>query len=76
MDKIYTELQFIKYYYGECDLFETLEIEYALSEDFQLHEWFTEIQASLNELDAISESPSDLCLQNIFAYSENYPLEA
>jgi len=76
MDQIYTELQFIKYYYGECDLFETLEIEYAFSEDYELYERFLETQASLNELDEISLKPSELSLQNIFAYSANSKVEA
>lgn len=69
MDQIYTELKLIQFIYGESDLFETLEIEFALEEDYFLRERYYELLEETEILNAACLKPSDFSIQNILAYS-------
>ena len=44
MEKLYTENALIRYIYKESDLFEKLEVEYALEKDRKLRAIFTKLR--------------------------------
>lgn len=70
MDIVYTELNLLRYYYSECDLFETLEIEHALDEDVDLRFEYKMLKASLDGLSQPLFSPSKKTIDNILNYSK------
>ena len=70
MDQIYTELKLIKFIYGECDLFETLEMEFALEEDYLLRERYYELLDETSMLFSACMSPSDNTVQRVLEYSK------
>ena len=70
MTQIYTEEKLIQYYYAECDLFETLEIEDAMSNNFDLYETFHYIKEGLDTLPTTTFSPSNKTIFNILQYSK------
>ena len=70
MDRIYTELKLLRYYYSETDLFETLEIEHSLEEDIDLRFEYKMLVETLNELPKAKYTPSQSSINNILAYSK------
>lgn len=70
MDIIYTELQLLRYYYSETDLFETLEIEHSLEEDIDFRFEYKMLVETLNELPKAGYTPSQSSVNNILAYSK------
>ena len=71
MDKSYTELSLLRYYYHETDLFETLEIEHAMDEDIDLRFEFKMMKSLLDELPSTTiMSPSSQSIDRILAYSK------
>ncbi len=69
MDRIYTELNLLRYHYAETDLFETLEIEHALEEDRSLKNSYREMIETLKLLPPKRLSPSQKSLNRILDYS-------
>lgn len=69
MEQIYTDSQIINLIYGECDLFERLEAEWAVEENEVLamrHEQWSQIKTAL---DILVFRPSFRCTNDILAYS-------
>ncbi|MBK9151949.1 MAG: hypothetical protein IPM26_13570 [Saprospiraceae bacterium] len=71
MKHAYTESQLLRFYYKECDLFERLEIEFALAEDSTLCEDYKAMCQTLNELPKAHFSPKKKTLDAILAYSNS-----
>ena len=72
MEQIYTDNQIINLIYGESDLFERLEAEWAMEENDALairHEQWSQTKSSLDNL---VFKPSFKCTNNILAYSAAY----
>ena len=75
MKQIYTDETFIQFYYNECDLFETLEIEDALENDAAIFEVYHGIKEVLDSLSNISYSPSQQAIRQIMKYSKILAVE-
>jgi len=71
MPQMYTEENFIKLLYGEADLFDKLELEFALEEDSTLEKHHTALMEVFEALPPLSYSPSEKTIQQILAYSSN-----
>lgn len=70
MDIVYTEINLLRYYYSETDLFETLEIENSLDEDIDLRFEYKMLVETLKELPSAKLTPSKLAINNILNYSK------
>lgn len=72
MAEIYTyqKNMLVKFIYGECDLFETLEVEHALQEDKAFKAEFLRLKNTLAVLKNTSYSPSKKSMNVITAYSK------
>ena len=75
MNQIYTDETFIQFYYHECDLFETLEIEHALENDAATFEAYHGIKEVLDSLSSITYSPSQQTIRQIMKYSKILAVE-
>ncbi|MFZ1751747.1 MAG: hypothetical protein WAU01_16220 [Saprospiraceae bacterium] len=60
-------MQFI---YKECDLFEKLEMEFAMEDDSTLMETYQELYSSFQSLPKVSFSPKASTLSAILEYSK------
>ena len=69
MKHTYTEDHLIRFYYKECDLFERLEIEFALEDDSTLMDDYLSVRNALNILPDVRFSPAKKTLDSILAYS-------
>jgi hypothetical protein len=69
MNKFYTEENLIAFYYQDCDLFTTLEIEHTLETDVEANNQYVEIYESIMKLDELKVSPSKKSINNILSYS-------
>jgi hypothetical protein len=65
----YTENQIIKFIYKECDLFEKLEMEFAMEEDSTLMESYESLLMGYKSLPKITFSPKKSSIDAILAYS-------
>ncbi len=65
----YTQNQIIQFIYKECDLFEKLEMEFAMEDDSSLLESYEDLMYSYKQLPKLSLSPSRKCVENILEYS-------
>ena len=64
----YTELNLIQLIYGECDIFERLEMEHSLENDLCLRENYDEIYKAYKSLPKVKFSPLTSTLDNILKY--------
>lgn len=71
MKHAYTFYPIISYIYKELDLFDKLEIEFALDEDSTLMEEYSELKEGFKTLPDVRFSPSKKSIDNILAYSQN-----
>lgn len=72
MTKVYTEKTLLKYLYNECDLFETFEVEFALSEDKSLKALFNQFRATKLALDGLnSQDKRRTSIEKIMNYSKS-----
>jgi hypothetical protein len=69
MAQIYTKNQIVNYLYGECDLFERLETEFAIEDCPSFADIFYKLKASKDNLELPSISPSVKSIDRIMAYS-------
>jgi hypothetical protein len=67
----YTENNIVRFIFKECDLFEKLEMEFAMEDDSTLLESFNELKEGYNTLPKVMFSPSKPCLDYILAYSSS-----
>lgn len=65
----YTENNIIRFVYKECDLFEKLEMEFAMEEDSTLLEEYNTMMVSYCTLPKVLFSPKKSTLDAILAYS-------
>lgn len=71
MEKNYTDNQILKLIYGECDLFERLEIEYAIENNLELKQVYYMLYNSYKALPKVKFLPSRKSMDNILAYANN-----
>jgi anti-sigma factor RsiW len=69
MAQIYTENQIINLIYGESDLFERLETEFALEDNENLAHRYKQWSQMKTNLEKVRFAPSSLCLDKILTYS-------
>ena len=69
MEHTYTETHLLRFYYKECDLFEKLEMEFAMEDDSTLCDEYKDLCQTLNELPKALFSPQKKTLDAILAYS-------
>ncbi len=65
----YTENNIIRFIYKECDLFEKLEMEFAMEDDSTLLESYHELMNGYTSLPKVTFSPKKSSLDAILAYS-------
>ncbi|MEZ4910531.1 MAG: hypothetical protein R2774_06685 [Saprospiraceae bacterium] len=70
MTQHYTYQDILKYYFKECDLFQRLELEFAMAEDSSLMAESIEIKESLHLLPRVTFSPRKAVLDAILEYSK------
>jgi len=70
MKQSYTEEKLIQLIYGECDIFERLEIEDSLQNDLCLKENFDELFKTIYKLPKVQFSPKASTLDNILKYGK------
>lgn len=66
----YTDHNIIRFIYKECDLFEKLEMEFAMEQDSTLLEVYTDLKQGFNILPKVAFSPRKSVLDNILEYSK------
>jgi hypothetical protein len=69
MAQIYTENQILRLVYGECDLFDRLETEFAMEDCPRLLHLYDDMREMKAEMPTFSKSPSTHVVNNILAYS-------
>ncbi|MBK8701402.1 MAG: hypothetical protein IPN29_18395 [Saprospiraceae bacterium] len=69
MTRLYTEETLIKFYYGECDLFETLEIEHSLENIPTINQEYAKLYTEILALSFPKLSPKQSTIDRILAYS-------
>lgn len=74
MNNLHTEENFIRYYYGETDLFETMEIDFQLTDDINSNLEYSIFSDQMQLLDTVSYNPSQNSLDNILAHSKKTAL--
>ena len=72
----YTPNMLVRLIYGETDLFETLEIENAIEENYELKESYLTLKNGHNRLPKATFSPSDAAVNNILFFSEISNMDA
>jgi len=67
----YTQNNILTFIYNECDLFEKLEIEFAMEDDSTLMEEYNDMMLSYHTLPKVLFSPKKSCIDAILAYSKS-----
>lgn len=70
----YTEHNIIRFIYKECDLFEKLEMEFAMEEDSTLLEVYSDLKKGFNILPKVTFGPRKATLDRILAYCKTTSL--
>ena len=68
MKHSYTKEKLIQLIYGECDIFERLEIEDSLQNDLCLRENYDELYKSYHTLPKVKFAPNTSTINNILMY--------
>jgi len=68
MEHNYTEKKLIQLIYGECDIFERLEMEHSLENDLCLRENYDELYKAYQSLPKVKFSPKSTTINNILSY--------
>lgn len=69
MKQTFTNNDLIKFIYKETNVFETLEIQNALTEDAALFDNYQTLMSGYMELPKVTFAPTKSALQNILDYS-------
>ncbi|MDF1694944.1 MAG: hypothetical protein P1U56_03895 [Saprospiraceae bacterium] len=64
----YTEKKLIQLIYGECDIFDRLEMEYSLENNLCLKENYDELYKAYKALPKVKFSPKNSTINNIISY--------
>ncbi len=75
MKQKFTRNVLIKYIYKETTVAETLAVNEALSEDFQLHQQYQELLFAQRQLPKVKFDAKTSTLNNILNYSKQATLE-
>lgn len=70
MVEVYNQNNLLKFIYNECDLFEKLETEYALSQNPTLRKEYNALRKTVHSLSKLKMSPSRNSLNNVLLYSK------
>lgn len=65
MEQSYTDNRIIKLIYGDCDLFERLETEYAIATDAAMREQYYTLYNAYKALPKVTFSPRKKTIQSI-----------
>jgi len=76
MKQTFTNNDLIKFIYKETTVFETLEIQNALTEDATLFDNYQTLMSGYMELPKVTFAPTKSALQNILNYSKQTVVEA
>lgn len=68
MEHNYTEQKLIQLIYGECDIFERLEMEDSLENNLCLRENYDELYKAYRALPKVKFSPLTSSINNILSY--------
>lgn len=71
MEQGYTVNKLINLIYGECDLFEQLELEHAIEHDAALSEQYRTLMAAYKSLHKVTFSPRSSTIAKILSYASN-----
>lgn len=72
MTTLFTEVELMRYVYGESTESEKTEIECAAVVDAELQEELFNLEFAKGLLDRLSFDPADLALNNIFKFSSDF----
>jgi len=70
MKQSYTQEKLTQFIYGECDIFERLEIEDSLKHDLCLQENYDELYKAYHMLPKVKFAPKAGTIQNILLYGK------
>ncbi|MBC7885669.1 MAG: hypothetical protein H7X99_09355 [Saprospiraceae bacterium] len=70
MTHYYTENHLIRFIYKECDLFEKLEMEFAMEDDSTLMQTYDDMLTSFHMLPKVLFSPKKSAIDAILEYSK------
>jgi hypothetical protein len=70
----FTEIDLIRYLYGESSDNEKTDIENALICDPELEEKYSDLTLNTSLLDCLFFDPSEITLEKIFSFSSNFSL--
>ncbi len=76
MKQTFTNNDLVKFIYKETNVFETLEIENALTEDAALFDNYQTLMSGYMEFPKATFAPAKSALQNILAYSAKTVVQA
>jgi len=76
MEQTYTVNNLIQLIYGECNLFERLEIEHAISEDEALRTEYLMLKSSYRKLPKVTFRPSGRAISNILNFARDHKATA
>lgn len=71
MKHSYTSEKLIQLIYGECDIFDRLEMEYSIQNDLGLRREYEDIKSSFNALPKVKFSPKNGVMRNILNFSKS-----
>jgi len=74
MQTLYTEESLIKLLYKECDLFEQIEMEFAIAENDSLASIFQKLKTSYDQLPKVKFSPSRKSIKIVMEYSQSHEI--
>jgi len=69
MTNAYTENKIVRFIFKEVDLFERLEMEFAMEEDSTLMTSYTDLRAGFDLLPKVMFSPQKETINDILKYS-------
>ncbi len=70
MKQCYTEEKLIQLIYGECDIFERLEIEDSLKNDLCLRENYDQLYKAYHKLPQVKFAPKNSTINNILKHGK------
>jgi hypothetical protein len=69
MNILYTDEILIQFYYGECDVPETFEIEHVLESDVNHNHYYSSLYTQIQQMQKEKKLPKKSSLDKILAYS-------
>ncbi|MCZ2101041.1 MAG: hypothetical protein LC107_05840 [Chitinophagales bacterium] len=70
MAQLYTKSNLIQFLYQELDLFDKLEMEFAMDEDSTLMEYYAFLKEGYDTLPEVTFSPKKTTINRILEYSK------